>query len=421
MPVKATSLRSIWKATSLFLILGLAAGGCARGGRPGASAGGVEAVVEATLTAVSALASPSPSAAPATPVVVLSTHVPEEPAARLPQVSATPLPDPIRFTFPTQGAEPISLWRAPLYPVPWEPTPSDHFYFIRPIGANEINWPLARYRYGYLLYAEPHSGIDVPAPKGTPVMAAGGGTVIWAGYGLYFMRDEFKDPYGIAVAIRHDFGYNGQSLYTVYGHLDQTFVTRGQRVEAGEQIGVVGETGKVSGPHLHFEVRVGDSTFFESRNPELWIAPPQGTGVLVGRISDRNGDPAPRITVKLFAVDGTSSYEVVSYAKGAVNSDDYYQENVVLGDIPAGKYTLYLEYEGVSYKTDIIIQAGLVTYFTFRTRDGYGFDLPSLTLPPSLPTDPAAQGTVTLESGTTDAFVPVPGATIMVPTETNTP
>ncbi len=164
---------------------------------------------------------------------------------------------PLVFTFPTVGAESSSFWRPPLYPVPWEPTPYDHFYFIRPIGADEVNWPLARYRYGGLFYSTAHTGIDIPAPKGTPVLAAGPGKVIWAGYGLYFMRDEFRDPYGIAVAIKHDFGYRGQALYTVYVHLDRTFVYRGQRVESGEQLGLVGETGKVSGPHLHFEVRIG--------------------------------------------------------------------------------------------------------------------------------------------------------------------
>jgi len=313
---------------------------------------------------------------------------------RLPEATETPLPDPIRFTFPTQAAQPISLWRAPLYPTPWEPSPYDHFYFTRPIGANEINWPLSRYRYGYKFYAEPHTGIDVPAPKGTPVMAAGPGTVVWAGYGLYFMRNELDDPYGIAVAIRHDFGYNGQSLFTVYGHLDQTYVYRGQQLKGGEQIGVVGETGKVSGPHLHFEVRLGEETFFKSRNPELWISPPQGTGILVGRILNNRGEPAPQFLVKLFAQGSNVPYEAITYAEGSVNYDDYYRENLVLGDLPAGDYLAWLEYEGVTHKQKITILPGQVTFFTWRQRDGFLFDLPE---PPGgrfVPPDATATPTI---------------------------
>ena len=52
---------------------------------------------------------------------------------------STPTPEPIRFEFPAQNPLPESAWRPPLYPVPWAPTENDHFYFIRPIAANEIN------------------------------------------------------------------------------------------------------------------------------------------------------------------------------------------------------------------------------------------------------------------------------------------
>lgn len=318
------------------------------------------------ITAVASLQPPSP-----TPVV---DYDPAEDPTPTPQPPLLPpstfAPDPLRFTFPTVAPDSISLWRPPLYPVPWEPSPYDHFYLTRPIGAQEVNWPLARYRYGYLLYAEPHTGIDIPAPKGTEILAAGPGVVIWAGYGIYFMRDENRDPYGIAVAIKHDFGFEGKSVYTVYGHMDQVFVYRGQRVESGQVLGLVGETGKVSGPHLHFEVRIGDNTFFVSRNPELWISPPQGMGVLVGRIMRNDGEKAPRVPVKLRSLEGKGNYEVLSYAQGAVNSDDYYNENLALGDLPAGRYEVFVDYEGVLYKGEIVIQAGQVTYITFRPKDG---------------------------------------------------
>lgn len=381
----------------LVILIGLLlAAGCTLPGPAPAPTGDLSQRVVATLTAASRNAALLPPSA--TPVIALPA-IPV-PSVRAPDVTPTPLPDPIRFTFPTQAAEPISLWRPPLYPIPWEPSPSDHFYFVRPIGANEVNWPLARYRYGYKLYAEPHTGIDVPAPKGTPVMAAGSGTVVWAGYGLYFMRNELNDPYGIAVAIRHDFGYNGQSLFTVYGHLDQTYVYRGQRVEAGDQIGLVGETGKVSGPHLHFEVRLGEETFFKSRNPELWISPPQGTGLVAARIMDNKGEPAPQLLVKFFAQDNSVPYEAITYAEGSVNSDDYYRENLVLADLPAGEYLAWLEFEGVTHKTMLTISAGQVTYFTWRPRDDFVFDPPDPPGPGFVPPDAVPTGTV-VSSGTT--------------------
>jgi len=300
---------------------------------------------------------------------------------------ASPPPAPIEFVFPTVGPQSISLWRPPLYPTPWEPTPHDHFLFTRPIGANAVNWPLARYRYGYLLYAEPHTGVDIPAPKGTPILAIGPGTVTFAGYGIYYKDKIYNDPYGIAVSIKHDFGFAGKGLTTVYGHMDKTFVYRGQHVEGGEVIGIVGETGKVSGPHLHLEVRVGNETFFATRNPELWIAPPQGWGVLVGQLLNASDDPLKQVKVKLRHLETNQIYDVISYAAGAVNSDDYYKENLVLGDLPAGRYFMYLDHPTISDKTELEIRPGQVTFFRFRIREGFEWDLPPALGPKFIPPD----------------------------------
>ena len=63
-------------------------------------------------------------------------------------------------------------------------------------------------------------------------------------------------------------------------------VTVGQFVSTGDQLGEVGDTGYTTGPHLHFEIRIGKNTYFHTRNPELWVAPSQGWGVLAGRIMD---------------------------------------------------------------------------------------------------------------------------------------
>jgi len=164
--------------------------------------------------------------------------------------------DPLRFSFPTPGPQPASLWRPPLYEVPWALNPHDHFYFDRPIKVDVVNWPLADYRYGAIFFSsgEVHTGIDIPNRKGTPVLAAGPGTIIWAGYGLYAGANNPKDPYGQAVTIKHNFGYEGRTIYTIYAHLDRIDVVNGQWVNTGDQIGAVGDTGNTTGPHLHFAI-----------------------------------------------------------------------------------------------------------------------------------------------------------------------
>lgn len=89
-----------------------------------------------------------------------------------------------------------------------------------------------------------HEGIDLPAPMGTPVFAAAAGEVVYAGAGIR--------GYGNLVVLQH-----AGDLLTVYAHNAAVFVTQGQAVRAGERIAAVGQTGRATGPHLHFEVREG--------------------------------------------------------------------------------------------------------------------------------------------------------------------
>ena len=301
---------------------------------------------------------------------------PEESSEALKQ--PTPLPEPLRFVFPDERPAPVSAWRPPLYDVPWALSPYDHFYFARPIAADEVNWPLADYRYGGVFFDNVvHTGVDIDAPKGTPVIAAGDGKVVWAGYGLYGGDpNDITDPYGKAVVIRHDFGFQNQQLFTVYGHLDRIDVVRGQHVKLGQQIGKVGETGKVTGPHLHFEVRVGESDFFKTLNPELWLVPPQGWGVLAMRVMGTGGQLLHFQKVFIQSKETGQVWRARSYAEGPVNSDPYYQENLVISDLPAGKYVTSTSYAGRLYSYDFEIFPGRVTFVAFQGRNGFSSDLP---------------------------------------------
>ncbi|MBX9691841.1 MAG: peptidoglycan DD-metalloendopeptidase family protein [Cyanobacteria bacterium] len=87
-----------------------------------------------------------------------------------------------------------------------------------------------------------HTGVDLSAPHGTPVVAADSGNVI---------RTGVLSGYGNLVIINH-----GSSVSTLYGHLSSINVATGQNVKRGEVIGRVGATGRATGPHLHFEVRI---------------------------------------------------------------------------------------------------------------------------------------------------------------------
>ncbi|MGZ9099551.1 MAG: M23 family metallopeptidase [Brevundimonas sp.] len=93
--------------------------------------------------------------------------------------------------------------------------------------------------------ARQHEGVDIAAPRGTGVYVAAEGAVIRTGYDAA--------GYGRFVEIRHPNG-----MTTLYAHLSRLDVRSGDRLGAGERIGLVGSTGRSTGPHLHFEVRRGD-------------------------------------------------------------------------------------------------------------------------------------------------------------------
>lgn len=112
-----------------------------------------------------------------------------------------------------------------------------------------MSWPLDRYRitatfhdptYPFRNLWE-HSGLDLAAPRGTPIRSAAPGIVAWTRFGA---------SYGNYVMIIHS-----NNLATLYAHMDSFSVTANQVVKRGEVIGAVGSTGFSTGPHLHFEVR----------------------------------------------------------------------------------------------------------------------------------------------------------------------
>jgi murein DD-endopeptidase MepM/ murein hydrolase activator NlpD len=88
-----------------------------------------------------------------------------------------------------------------------------------------------------------HAGIDLIAPTGTPIAAAGSGRVVWAGFR--------PGGWGLLVTIAH-----GRGVRSLYAHLSRVDLRVGQSVATGQRVGLVGATGDATGPHLHFELRV---------------------------------------------------------------------------------------------------------------------------------------------------------------------
>ncbi len=99
-----------------------------------------------------------------------------------------------------------------------------------------------------------HTGVDISAPTGTPVRATADGVVTFA---------SWFSGYGQLVIVDHGGGYE-----TYYAHLSRFAVVDGQGVRRGEQIGAVGSTGRVTAPHLHYEVRIGGAPV----NPHTYLA-----------------------------------------------------------------------------------------------------------------------------------------------------
>ncbi len=140
----------------------------------------------------------------------------------------------------------VFVWSAPS--LPSRPSTSDSTGSgIAPLvqGTGTFIWPVTSRRITQQFWYG-HTAIDIAMPEGNSVIAADTGTVTWAGWNVY--------GYGNLVVINHGNGYE-----TYYGHLSNIGVFPGQVVNQGQYIAASGNTGRSSGPHLHFEIRYFNS------------------------------------------------------------------------------------------------------------------------------------------------------------------
>jgi murein DD-endopeptidase MepM/ murein hydrolase activator NlpD len=281
-------------------------------------------------------------AAPPTITLLSSTPVPSLPipsatATFISAETATPTLTPLPSLSPTPGRATEALSSFPRPPATFAGEP--HFYFGYPVVPEVAAFIGSAYRYGSTgvdqLFA-PHHGVDYSAGAGVGVVAVAPGTVYYAGNDLERLFGPQTDFYGNLVVLQLFDLWQGHGVYALYGHLDQVLVQTGQVVGSGEVLGTVGATGVALGPHPHLEVRLDfPDSYWDTRNPELWLTPASGTGVLAVRVTNANDQYLPGVYVRALCADGATR-RLETYWYSGVNPDDAYGENAAMTHIPAG-------------------------------------------------------------------------------------
>ncbi len=296
------------------------------------------------ISGCSAFSPPAPdvpaSPSPLTPTLP-DTSTPSFPDTSTPSLldTSTPaLPDTPTPTLPPTSTPPPADTPTPTLP--------DTFPLQIPIPSGFRTTVDGSYRFATTQGGtrETHRGVEFLNSFGTPVLAAADGTVLFAG------DDNNKSPYsptgwyafyGNFIVLDHgEYGDTGTSLYTLYGHLSEILVQEGDKVSAGQEIGLVGFSGAALGSHLHFEVRMGGTRYADVRNPEIYMQPQEGHGTLVGRIEDAANQLLKPIPLQLIQLDTGKVIYFSTYEKTDLAGQPPYFENFVLGDLPAGMYEL---------------------------------------------------------------------------------
>ncbi|HSF82298.1 MAG TPA: peptidoglycan DD-metalloendopeptidase family protein [Anaerolineales bacterium] len=274
---------------------------------------------------------------------------------------------------------------APPAPAPAQPSPCEEevcissagFWLERPIAPPGRDIIDVSYRFGNNDRGkrDTHHGVEFLNSMGTPVLAAADGVVVIAGDDLDTIYGLYRNFYGSFVVLEHQLPALSQPVYTLYAHLSQFFVKKGDTVEAGQKIGEVGSTGAATGSHLHFEVRYGENNYFAARNPELWLAAlpdrqGQPTGAIAGRILDSQGKVIliPNIVVERLSGPGlpaSDTFYVNSYAEKKLTGLEPWFESFALGGLPPGEYQITFIRQGFQQRI-VQVQSGQLTLVTFR-------------------------------------------------------
>jgi murein DD-endopeptidase MepM/ murein hydrolase activator NlpD len=264
-------------------------------------------------------------------------------------------------------------------------------WFTRPFTEAYPNWGSFYYPYGtngngqYLW----HFGIDIQSFQGQPIVAVGDGRVVHAGPDTTAQTQlgPWTNFYGQAVLIEHHQRWDNRPVYTLYGHVSRVLVGVGQEIKAGQPIALVGGLGVATGPHLHLEVRVGGTTYYDARNPDLWVRPDPGYGVIAGRVVDYQNFLVPVQLVTLHRANESkrSWRQIFTYPDHEVKSDDKRVETFTFADVPAGQYLLKTTFDGHQLMVPVTVKDGATSFVELKQTQ------PPKVEPALPPADPPVQ------------------------------
>jgi hypothetical protein len=266
----------------------------------------------------------------------------------------------------------------------------DHFWFTRPFSDTFSTWSSPYYPFGtnnrgqYLW----HHGVDIQNPMGAPILAVGDGIVVRAGPDDEIPFGPSLNFFGQAVLIHHtEQEWNGLPVYTLYGHVSKVVANEGQPVKRGDVVALVGQGGVALGPHLHLEVRVGGLNYEDVRNPDLWIKPDPGYGVVSGRVIDAQGYMVPQQPIFLHRVEEPDRFwrETFTYPDNVVKSDVSWGETFTFADVPVGGYTVKTYFDGRLYTRPISVTNQATTFVLIEGVAASPTPMPSSTVDLSTP------------------------------------
>ncbi len=326
---------------------------------------------------------PAPTAAPLAATEFLATRVQQvltENAATLTSAptaiaSVTPIPSqtptrtPVPTGTPTPTASPyptLVLANFPTPPAAFAGEP--HFFFGRPIGEGGNMFIASSYRYGSTgsHRFETHHGVEFPNAAGVPLVAVAPGIIYYAGGDQAQAFGPQKDFYGNLIVLEVTQPWRDHNVYVLYGHMDQVLVQIGQPVNAGDVLGTVGASGVALGAHLHLEARLDKpESYWDTRNPELWLKPRDKTGTVAVRVTNERGQYLPGVRVGFTCSDGAYRF-LDTYWDFGVNPDDAYGENAAMTDVPEGFCQFETTFAGKKLKQTAWVTAGEVTFVWLR-------------------------------------------------------
>jgi murein DD-endopeptidase MepM/ murein hydrolase activator NlpD len=251
-----------------------------------------------------------------------------------------------------------------------------HIWFHRPIDDLDQPHIDQTYRFGSTMGGnfQPHQGVEFNNPDGTPVHAIGDGVIVHSGP---------AERGALTVAIKHDRQLTTDDgrlfLFSVYYHNSKLLRHVGDHVKAGDVIALVGNTGRATNDHMHLEVHASpfDSTRLivdpevryppYNTNPELWIEPLPGTGMIAGQVWDSAGKPVQqaRIYGLVKPQPRETPFSFIETYGPRNHSDPVYKEHFGISDVPPGEYVLGVEIGGTRVFRQAKVESGKLTWVVF--------------------------------------------------------